>query len=401
MVNIGISVILVLFIFFAACAPSPSPTSPSTPSTPAKTNIKIGVAMPFTGEVAFEGIVASGVELAINEANSQIAGRNIEIIKFDTGSGAELAVSGIKKLVELDKVDFIVAPAGTPQLVAIWDYVKSAGFPLLIPIAMPIDMPKPGAEMIYYTADNVYRAPALEYRLAGTFAQWLYQNKGTRNVYTLCMDNPPGYVMAAGFINGIKAAGGKVIKEAYAPMGTLDWAPFLADINPNNIDTLFCFFVPPTSVALVKTFADLGLKGKVLLTGYGPLAADPVVPMMAESGVGLLTTDGYYATVDNPINADFVKRFTAKYGQPPDGFAEAGYVAGKMILGALKFTGGDTAKAKLIEGLADVAKSPLDVPRGKITFDDKHNAKGNIYIAEIVKAGNEYKNAIVASSPEK
>lgn len=383
---------LMLSIIFAAC--SSKKTQESAP-------VKIGYAMPLTGEVAVIGtLTLRGLELALDEVNYQFKGRKLEMISMDTVGDPKKDIPVVNKLIDKDKVDFLVCPAGAPELTAIWDYVTRKGTPWIVPVAIMYDQPKPHGEIKTYSSPSVFRTRQLERRMAYNFAKWLSINKGTKKVMTLAMDNPPGYWMTGGFIQGITESGGTVVKEVYAAMGTMDFAPYLANVKPTDIDTLFAIFGPPTSISLVKAFAEYGLKDKVKFVGFSMLAPDPVVPQFGDAGLGILTADQYFSAIDTPVNKEFVAKFMKKFNEPPDAFADDGYTVGKLILGALERTGGSTEAAKVVEALTAITKAGVQAPRGLLAFDEHNTAVGSVCIAKIEKVNGKYTNVLVTSIKE-
>ncbi len=389
-VFIGISVPLILMmgltLCFAACSSEPEETGP----------VKIGYVMPFSGPAAFFGPeVLSGLELALEEADWQAGGRTIEIIQEDNEGDGEKTITKIKKVVELDKVDVIIGIDSPPALLPVWDYIVDQGVPLLIATCILENQPAPHAAIEDHKAPHVFRVRQQERDFNYQFAQWLYKNRGARNVMTLALDMPPGYWASEGFQNGITDLGGTVVDELFAPPQTMDFAPYLAKLDPDVVDTLWVWHTPSAAVGLVKTFDDYGMKDKVVLTGFD-IAPEPVVPEFGESGVGLMVVDQYFWDIDTPINKAFVDSYTAKYGHHPDALGEGGYACGQMLLKALESSGGNSDKDALVEALSKVAADGLELPRGNVTFKD-NQVYGPIYISQIQKVGNDYVSRIIYS----
>jgi branched-chain amino acid transport system substrate-binding protein len=387
----ALSVLMILMmgltVCFTACGTSePEATGP----------IKIGYVMPFSGPAAFFGPeVLSGLELVLEEAGWTGGGRTIEIIQEDNEGDGEKTITKVKKLIELDKVDVLIGIDSPPSLLPVWDYIVAQEVPLLIATCILDNQPAPHAAIEEHRAPHVFRLRQQERHFNYRFAQWLYKNHGARNVMTLALDMPPGYWAAEGFQNGITDLGGTVVDELYAPPQTMDFAPYLAKVNPDAVDTLWVWHTPSAAVGLVKTFDEYGMKGKVLLTGFD-IAPEPVVPEFGESGVGLMVVDQYFWDIDTAINKSFVDAYVAKYGHHPDALGEGGYACGQMLLKALEATGGKTDKETLTDALSDVADEGMTLPRGSITFED-NQAYGPVYVSQIQKTADGYVSRIVHS----
>lgn len=84
-------------------------------------DIKIGVLLPLTGDGGTSGEkMYQGIQLASKEFPS-----NVKLITEDTHSKVADAVSGAHKLVDIDKVDFIVGPYITDEVIAIAPIAKA------------------------------------------------------------------------------------------------------------------------------------------------------------------------------------------------------------------------------------------------------------------------------------
>jgi branched-chain amino acid transport system substrate-binding protein len=380
-------------ILFSACSNEVKPTE----TTP----IKIGYLNPFSGPAAFFGPdILSGIQLALDEVNSQVAGRKIELIQQDNEGTGEKTLTVIKNLVELNKVDILIGIDSTPSILPSWDYLVKNNIPLVIPTCILENQPAPHAAITKYAAPNIFRVRELERQFNYEFAQWLYKNNNARNVMTLALDMPPGYWASEGFQKGITDLGGKVVGELYAPPETMDFAPYLAKIDPKVVDTLWVWHTPSAAVGLVKAFDEYGWKDKVKLVGFD-IAPEPVIPQFGDSGVGLLVVDQYFSGVNTPLNDAFVKAYKAKNNNNnPDALAESGYDCMKMVLKALESTKGNTDKQQIVDALSKIASAGFDTPRGKLTFSG-NQAYGPFYISKIEKVNGQYVSTVVYSGTMK
>src|SRR5688500_17625410 len=99
--------------------------------------IVLGCSNSFTGPLAFTGEQATkfGVDLyfkVVNDAGG-IHGRKVRTVYYDDGYKPQDAVANTRKLVEQDKVVAVIAPQGTPPVVATMDYLEENKVPLLFP----------------------------------------------------------------------------------------------------------------------------------------------------------------------------------------------------------------------------------------------------------------------------
>jgi branched-chain amino acid transport system substrate-binding protein len=108
--------------------------------------IKIGAIFALTGDAAPYGERAKrGVELALEEINKGgIKGRKIKITYEDSQGNPQKAVSAFLKLINLDKVKFILGPLSTTEVLAIAPMAEKEKILILTPTASAPQITKAG-----------------------------------------------------------------------------------------------------------------------------------------------------------------------------------------------------------------------------------------------------------------
>jgi ABC-type branched-subunit amino acid transport system substrate-binding protein len=101
------------------------------------TEIALGCSNSFSGPLAFTGEQATkfGVDLyfkVINDGGG-ILGRKVRTAYYDDGYKPQEAAANTKKLVEQDKIFAVIAPQGTPPVMATLEYLEEQKVPLLFP----------------------------------------------------------------------------------------------------------------------------------------------------------------------------------------------------------------------------------------------------------------------------
>src|SRR5206468_7945491 len=99
------------------------------------TEILLGGSNSFSGPLAFRGEPATkfGVDLYFKAVNDRggIQGRKLRPTDYDDGYKPQDAAANTRKLVEQDGDFAIIAPHGTPAVVATLEYLESDTVPLL------------------------------------------------------------------------------------------------------------------------------------------------------------------------------------------------------------------------------------------------------------------------------
>ena len=93
--------------------------------------IRIGLLMPYSAGpfTAIGTEMTDAFMLALEDANNQIGGRKIEVLKEDTTHKPDVAQAKAKKLVFEDKVDMLIGPVSSQELTALSDFAKQSATP--------------------------------------------------------------------------------------------------------------------------------------------------------------------------------------------------------------------------------------------------------------------------------
>jgi len=92
--------------------------------------------LPSTGVDSTQGTdTAKGFELYLKQIGGRAGDREIRLVKEDDQARPDVALVKIKKLVEVDRADFLIGPISSAVALAIRDYVHEQGNPLVVPAA--------------------------------------------------------------------------------------------------------------------------------------------------------------------------------------------------------------------------------------------------------------------------
>ena len=226
------------------------------------------------------------------------------------------------------------------------------------------------------------------------FGPYACKERGYKRVVVMAADFVTGQEQANAFTETYEAAGCKVVKRIMVPMGTKDYAPFLAQIPADGVDAVWGMFLGGGAIGFVKQYAALGLKNRFPLIGSAGLAYEPLLPAMREAAVGIEVPTWYVPSLPGSMNAAFVESFTAKYKSVP-GSATAGAYAGAMALAeAIRQVNGDVENTTgFLKALRQV--SIKETPQGPFRFDSRQNVVFDLYAARVEKQGQQFAPVIV------
>jgi branched-chain amino acid transport system substrate-binding protein len=369
LVIVGLSVLALLT---AAPARAQAPAGP----------VKIGVLTPLTGVFAsFARDIVDGAQLYSDEVGARMGGRKLELVVEDYQVRPDVAVTKIRKLAEQDKVQAVVGIVLSAAAVAVKDYVNAQKLPLLISgfaVAEGLTLqPNPYVFRITYTGNMT----------GGPIGTWSYKHLKARRAALIASDSVGPLEIILAWARAFEEAGGKVVQEVYAPLGTADFAPYVAQLR-RDVDVIGVQTVGADGVRFVKQWREYGMQGKIPLVdaavGFSDLS---LLPASGEAAVGGYNSQPYQYTLDTPRNKKFVQAFRAKFKRDPGAPAAFTYTALAAIDQAAKAVGGNLEDTpKFLDALR---KMDLEAPQGRVRFDRLQNVVTDIHISRIDKVGGQ------------
>lgn len=345
----------------------------------AKKAIKIGALIPLTGPYAMWGkMFQNSMELALDEVNWKIAGKKIEFIVADEGGeDVSMALEKAKKLVEADRVDLIMGPFYGGSAFSVLPYTSS------IPI-VDVKWSQPGTLKDELANKYAFWVPTTYSDNTYPLGLYAYEEKGIRTVSTIGSDYSCAYDFVRGFTDAFKSKGGKVVQQQWAPLTETDYSPYLSNLKMADalvIGTLG----PPAKLTLFAQYHELGLfqKMPIYISEIGTLPP-PVMHEMGDKIIGIWGMEKFLPTLDNPEAKKFLKSYMAKYKAEPDDKACDAYNGMRVVLAALKATGGNADPKTLKKALLKVK---LDLPPGPFEFSAGRIGMVPLRVCEVQRIG--------------
>jgi branched-chain amino acid transport system substrate-binding protein len=356
------------------------------PYVHAQAPFKLGLLTVKTGPLAQGGIqMEQGIAALLKEKGNTLAGRRIEFISADTGGNPAGAKTKAQELIERDKVNVILGPLAAFELLAITDYVRDNQTPL-ISLAAAEDVTQRKANPF------VIRPSATSAQCCHVMGDYAAQELKYKRAATISEDFAFGYEQMSGFQRVFEDNGGRVVKKLWPPLVTPDYTPYIAQIG--SVDCVFNGFAGSNPVKFMRSYADLGLKGRIPLLAGWTAMDDALLRSLGDEAVGVISAAWYSADRDTPSNKRLVEAMRRDYNVLPGGYSAGMYIAGQCVEAAIQKIGGKADDRKAFaEALHEV--SLIDTPRGPVRFDSYGNVVGDVFIRKCERKGGQLVNTVI------
>lgn len=356
-------------------------------------SIKIGVLVPLTGPLATPGKdMDDGLKLLWEQSNFQAGGRKIELVTADTTCNPDQALTQARRVVHQDKVHFILGPLCGHEGPAVAQVSKETDIPVVMDPA--------GADNVtqWNRTPTVIRTATSSSQIGHPFGDYLYKELGARNVTFIAQDYTFGHEVALGAVQTFKEAGGKVAKIIWNPIGTKDYGPTVASIDPAS-DAVVAVVVGADRVRLFEAWFNFGMDKKFKIYG-GYWMHQDVLPQLDERAIGMIGNSLHYAAgLDTPENNAFTAAFAKKYKRLPSWFAESAYTAGLWTKTAIDKIGGKVEDREAF--LKAMRSVEIKAPRGPLKLDAYDNPIQNVYVSRIQKIKHPVMGEVMTNVPVK
>jgi len=273
---------------------------------PTGDTIRVGLFMPFSGSAALPGEISWLVlGWVVHDINSQggilVDGKRkkIQIIKGDTQVKPEIAKRVAEKLCLEDKVDVIVGTSGS-HINLVGQMVAAKYNRIYMNWVAFSDALHNGKNFNRYTFRTCGTTTTLGFALA-----YYYSTRPEHKFYILCPDYLAGHDIAEAFKQGMKKYKpyAEIVGEAYHPLWTKDFAPYLTKIKGSGAEVIFTSDWAADVQNLIKQSRQMGVN----LPLAGPHLDDPqaLEAIGGPMGRGIVAVYFHQCSFDHPKTKAF------------------------------------------------------------------------------------------------
>jgi branched-chain amino acid transport system substrate-binding protein len=357
--------------------------------------IKIGFMAPYIGTSAsFGKDLRDGFKMCLDEYGYKVAGRQIVFIDEESEGKPEVGLVKARKLVEKDQIHILSGVISSAVAYALKDYVVEKKIPFVISNAGARQLTQEQKSPYIFRASF---ANGQQDRVGGWYA---YAKMGARKVVMIGADYAAGHEKGDGFAKVFKYMGGEVVDEIWPPLGTTDFAPYLAKLAPyaGKVDRVWAFFTSSDAVQFINQYTEYGLKDRLKLICEEGVMDEVNLPSQRDAALGIESYARYCFSYDSPENKRFIAEYRKRYNADAGSLSEGGYVSAKFILKALEAVKGKIEDKDAFLKALKVVK--FEAPRGPIRFDEDQNVVFNTFIERVEKKGGKINNQVVFIMPD-
>jgi branched-chain amino acid transport system substrate-binding protein len=308
----------------AALAGVAQVTSPFIISALGEEPVKIGLDNPLTGTYAALGKnELIGAKLALEHINAKggILGRKAELLVEDSTSGdAGTAVQKARKLIDRDKVNFLVGNINS----ALAQAIANVAFEKKVFHVVP------GGHTDSVTGVNchwnVFRICNTTQMEANAVAGTLIKTAG-KKWYYLTPDYAFGHTLQAGLEKASAKLGGTKVGGDLTPLGTTDFSSYLIKAQAAKPDVIIFLQAGDDAVNALKQAVQFGLNKKFHLAG-AQQELEVLLGLPPEARIGTWVFEWYWKQPNVPHVKEFVAEVRkASGGHVPTARTWFGYAA--------------------------------------------------------------------------
>jgi branched-chain amino acid transport system substrate-binding protein len=313
--------------------------------------ILVGCSNSFSGPLAYTGEQATkfGVDLYVNVLNEAggIHGRKVRTVYYDDGYRPQDAAANTKKLVEQDQVFAIIAPQGTPPVVATLEYLEQNKVPLLFPFqGSPVTRGR----------RYVFSGMTLYDRQSRMMIDYLAGVRKFKKFATLYQDDEYGKTFLTAFEKDLARHQLRLLAAEPVKRGATDVSAQVAKLQAARPEVVFLVLTPGPGAQALKERQKIGWKD-TLLVSSGPLTDERYLALAGDAAEGV---EGLSLWPD-PLTSDLpglrAYREAMRKHFPrnePNRYSLSGYFAAMLFAEGAKRAGRTLTREGLVTALASI-----------------------------------------------
>jgi len=275
--------------------------------------IKVGIGIAQTGALGGGGKAALlALRIWVDDVNAKggLLGRKLELIAYDDQTNPAVVPGIYTKLLDVDKVDLLIAPYGTNVTAPIMPLVKQRDKLLMGNFSFDVN-----AQIKHdkWFNNAPWGAGALAW--GGPFLE-AAEKLGVKSIAVMAADAEFAQNLCTGARAIIKAKGLNLVYDQNYPPNSVDFSSIIRAIRAAKPDAVFVCSYPAESAAIVRAVNELGVGPTVKIIGGGMVGLQfaPIMEALGPMLNGFVNYNSWVPekTMANPAVQDFLKRYSVR-----------------------------------------------------------------------------------------
>jgi branched-chain amino acid transport system substrate-binding protein len=302
--------------------------------------IKLGGSYPFSGPASAYRAIADGAKAQFDFVNSKggVDGRKISFQTLDDAYEPPKAVANARRLVEQEQVFALFNTLGTPNNLAIWDYLNQQKVPQAY---VATGASSWGADVASHPYTTGWQPNYVTE--AKIYADYLKKNKENAKVAVLYQNDGFGKDLLGGFEDAVEGSNVKVVARESYEVTDPTVASQVKKLAASGADTFLNITTPKFSAQAIATIAKSDWEPLHILNNVGASKTLVLTPAGLDNAKGIVST-AYFKDPEDPQWASDeamqeYKTALRKYkprANPNEPFYVYGWAAASTMAEALK-----------------------------------------------------------------
>ncbi len=303
----------------------------------------IGAFWAMTGPQAYYGrVMSQGARTGIEHVNQAggVAGYNLDLIITDFKNvDTNLAVSGVRKMIDVDKIPVVLASFSATSLAV--QPICSKNEVLMLNGG--------GYSPMLANKAFLYNTRMSQDQMMPGLLKF-YWDQGIRKLAVIYMSDPAGEVPANEVIKPLWTSwGGEVVALAPHQPGLTDFSTYMARIRAKQPDAIIDISTGLDVPYIVKAAREMGMNMPMSV----PEWSDDYQAVAGQHSQNVyVAVEQFNPDIDDPLTQKFVNDYTKKWNEKPDFYAANYYDATANIIPELmrrvEAKGGDPMSGKAL-----------------------------------------------------
>lgn len=336
-------------------------------------NYNLGVVLGFTGTGAlYSADQLDGIKLAVEEINKKggfFGKHKIKLFVRDSQTKPDVGVREVKDLILRDHIRALINDYSSAVAVAVKPIALEYKVLHIAAMSNSENITKVNfSPYTFQVVPNSY----MQAKAAAIAVAKMAKEKGWKKYVTIASDYEWGRSTQQEFVNFMRELAPQLTlkKEFWPRLGETQFTSYITSIMAMKPDFVYGSLASKDNVAWMEQAKGYGFFEKIPYPGSLITVTELILQAKTlPRGVIGLARAPFFAHMDNPMMAEFVKNFKAKYNKYPSDWAVLGYDAVYALKqGIEKAKSIDTEKVKdAMHGLT------VNLTRGKLKFREIDN----------------------------